>query len=533
MTGKSGGAGQVQVVAVDFALDSAVVAVQDRSGTSFPALPGSHILPGSKIPRVQSLVHFAGDGSVLVGEEVRARGLGGHPSTVQRMQHYIATQNPARFCTAEGRSAGYPEAGAVFLSALLEAACNGRNRPDSLVFVFPPGAGQPYLDWIRTIRPASSGLHPVRLIDAVTATVLGYGVRDTPGILYLLIDAGECSVTATAAMTGTHEDVSEGSLLRVLGTASDETGSARVDSWIVEDVVTRCRLRPGDPRVKQFREQLAREAARVRGELAAFSEVIFSVTDPASGFTVTSPFSGEDLGRVLLARDLYTTVERIAGRALAAAQGRGADLRDLSAVLLTGVCWALPGLVDAVRERFGADRVHADHPLDARVLGALAAVPSPLQDRIKNDYAVRYWDPASREHRYRFLVRAGARYPSAGQAGRFVISAAYDGQTHLGVPLFRFSRQGSDARPEIELVSDEAGGMRVSGPAPDAMAGEKSLWVNERAPTLLVASPPAVKGEPRFELTFTIDAARQLCLTARDLVTGELIRRDMPVYRLD
>jgi molecular chaperone DnaK len=522
-----------RVVAVDFALDSTVVAVQDESGTGFPALPGSRLVPGHKVPVVPSLVHFAGDGSVLVGEEVIARGLAGHPSTVQRVQHYIATQSPARFVAGEGTSAGYPEAGAAFLSVLLEAACGDRIRQADLVLVVPPGAGQPYLDWIRTIRLPFGSSRPACLADAVTATVLGYGRPDKSGLLYLIIDAGEGSITATAALTTDHDGVSGGRLLRVLGTAVDETGSARVDAWIVEDVLTRRRLRPGDPRVKQVQDQLAREAARVRGKLVAMPGVMFDVTDPVSGFAVAAPVSRADLGRVLGARGMYGAVKRVTGRALAAAQGRGADPRNLTAVLLTGVCWTLPGLVEAVQEQFGAGRVHADHTLDARVLGALAAVPSAPADRIRNDYAVRYWDAASREHRYRFLVRAGARYPSAGQAGRFVISAAYDGQTHLGIPLYRFGRQGSGPGPAIELVSDEAGGMRVAGPAPDAVTGEKPLWVNERTPTLLVASPPAVKGEPRFELVFTIDAGRQLCLTARDVLTGELVKRDMPVYRLE
>lgn len=522
-----------RVVAVDFALDSTAIAVQDESGTRFPPLPGSRLIPGHNVPVVPSLVHYAGDGSVLVGEEVIARGLDGHPSTVQRVQHYIALQSPARFPAGEGKSAGYPEAGAAFLSALLEPVLDDRSGKSDIVFVVPHGAGQPYLDWIRTIRPVHGNTSPARVIDAVTATVLGYGLPDKPGHLYLIIDAGEGQMTATVAMTGNHESFVNGRALRVLGTAAGESGSARVDVWMVEDVLARCRLRPDDPRVKQFQGRLVREAARVREALAALPEIFFSITDPDSGMTVAAPVSRADLERVLRTRGLHAAVERTAGRALAAAQGRGADLREVAGVLLTGGYWTLPGLVGAVQEQFGAGRVHADHPLEARALGALAAVPSVPVDRIRNDYAVRYWDASSREHRYRFLVRAGARYPSAGQAGRFVISAAYDGQTHLGIPLYRFGRDGREDCAGIELVSDEAGGMRVAGPAPDAVTGGKPIWVNERTLTLLVASPPAVKGEPRFELTFSIDAGRQLLLTARDVATGELVKRDTPVHRLE
>ena len=56
-----------------------------------------------------------------------------------------------------------------------------------------------------------------------------------------------------------------------------------------------------------------------------------------------------------------------------------------------------------------------------------------------------YWDSKSREHRFRFLVRSGALYPSAGQVARITISAAYDGQTRLGIPLFEINNFGGCA----------------------------------------------------------------------------------------
>jgi molecular chaperone DnaK len=153
-------------------------------------------------------------------------------------------------------------------------------------------------------------------------------------------------------------------------------------------------------------------------------------------------------------------------------------------------------------------------------------------DRIRNDYALQYWDPSAREHRYRFLVRSGTRYPSAGQVARITISAAYDGQTRLGIPLYKISTLPDARAPALELVSDPAGGIRLAGPAEDAGAGSRPVLVNGRTPTLLVADPPALKGEPRLELTFVLDAEKQLCVTARDLGTGTLVKKDAPVHRL-
>ena len=194
---------------------------------------------------------------------------------------------------------------------------------------------------------------------------------------------------------------------------------------------------------------------------------------------------------------------------------------------------ALQAVQEAVRSRFPGSVVYADHLLDAVACGAAGyAAPARAADRITRSYALRYWDPALQEHHYRFLVHSGTRYPSAGQVARIVISATYDGQTWLGIPLYEIGGDNGGAAPLLELVSDAGGGVRLAGPAQDAGTGGQVLHANERSPTLLVADPPARRGEPRFECTFTIDPERNLCLSARDLVTGKLIKLNAPVHRL-
>jgi hypothetical protein len=104
----------------------------------------------------------------------------------------------------------------------------------------------------------------------------------------------------------------------------------------------------------------------------------------------------------------------------------------------------------------------------------------------------------------------------------------------MGIPIYEISDGGGDANQcTIELISDSCGGMRLAGPAPDAETGRKPVWVNEHTPAVLVASPPAQKGEPRFELTFTIDHRRNLCVTARDIVTGALVKNGDPLLRMN
>jgi hypothetical protein len=74
--------------------------------------------------------------------------------------------------------------------------------------------------------------------------------------------------------------------------------------------------------------------------------------------------------------------------------------------------------------------------------------------------------------------------------------------------------------------------MKLAGPAPEPGGSREPVLVNGKDLTLLEAAPPAKKGEPRFECTFTLDANRNLCVTARDLMAGTIVKTNAPVYRL-
>jgi hypothetical protein len=320
---------------------------------------------------------------------------------------------------------------------------------------------------------------------------------------------------------------------RVIAAAEDGTGTAGIDAWIVQDVLARNHLAYADARVQRLYPQLLWEAEMVRQDLAVTGDAGFGVTGLITGTTFDGTFTGADVIRVLDAHGFFRILRQTVDRALVAARVRGYEEHQIDAVLLIGAGWTMPCLKERVQQWFGEHRVHADHPVDAVARGAAGYRPGAgAKDCILHDYAIRYWDAGAREHRYRFLVREGTRYPSAGQVGRFVISAAYDGQTHLGIPVYRIGPGPGTDNTGIELVSDRTGGMRMRVPSPDAVQEARPFWVNERAPLFLIASPPAQKGEPRFELTFTLDPNRQLCLTARDVVTGIVIKQHEPVYRL-
>jgi molecular chaperone DnaK (HSP70) len=280
-------------------------------------------------------------------------------------------------------------------------------------------------------------------------------------------------------------------------------------------------------------ETVLSKIGEVNARLAVADEAVVAIPESGSGTTRQLQVSREDIRRVITEHGFAITLDRLTGRAETAARSRGCGSEPPVAVLLVGRGCAVSAVQDCIRERFTGIPVLGDRPLDAIARGAALSVPAGNRpDRITNNYALRYWDAGAREHRYRFLVHSGARYPSAGQVARITISAAYDGQTRLGIPLYEVNSAPGSNAPALELVSDPAGGMRLAGPAEDTGEASRPVLVNGKDPTLLVADPPALKGEPRFELTFTLDRKKQLCVTARDLMTGALVKRDAPVHQL-
>ena len=84
----------------------------------------------------------------------------------------------------------------------------------------------------------------------------------------------------------------------------------------------------------------------------------------------------------------------------------------------------------------------------------------------------------------------------------------------------------------MELVFDPSGAARLVAVSPDERERRECLWVNEQAPTFLLAEPPGKQGEPRFEVLFNIDGNKRLLITARDLKTDRLSYREHAVVKL-
>ena len=524
---------------VDFGTGTLVIGIigQDGGGFRTLAFPGwSQEMPGTgaggQIHTVPVLIHYDQDGNWTIGDEVMRAGDSNHLRTARWIRKYLLEESPVRIPTGMDRRITFRDAATDFLATVLARATQECPGCSSVVFAIPPDVPEWYTGWLGDLAHAA-GISSWHTLTEPAAIIAGYGLATEAGQVYLIIRWDETDFSVSVVLSEEASDHGPAGGLRVIGTACDDTGHKAVDAWIVHDVLSRNHMNYMSAKAQRIYDGITGRIGELYGQLAAADEAMIGIEDPLSGTTVPVRVSRDDVDRILMEHGFPSVLDRTIGRAQVAASSRGCKEQQPVAVLMTGRGCVIPAVRDFIKKQFAGVPVLSDRPVDAVARGAALLLPPANQpDRIKNDYALRYWDPKSREHRYRFLVRSGARYPSAGQVARITISAAYDGQTRLGIPLYEISTSPDAHAPALELVSDTAGGIRLAGPPEDAGTESRPLFANERTPTLLAAEPPALKGEPRFELTFTLDREKQLRVTARDLVTGSLTKKDAPVHRL-
>jgi hypothetical protein len=188
----------------------------------------------------------------------------------------------------------------------------------------------------------------------------------------------------------------------------------------------------------------------------------------------------------------------------------------------------------SLRHRFG-DRVRFDRPLDAVALGAAAFIGGvDLLDHIQHDYALRYYNPEKGVHDFLTIVHSGTPYPSKAPVRQITMLASYDGQEYLGLDIYEVSSRAGTKQTghgaKFDLVFDPTGGAHFR--ERETSDASEHFWVNEKSPSLVRASPPAVRGEKRFPVSFTIDSNKRLCVSVRDLKTGARLLIEHPLIKL-
>jgi molecular chaperone DnaK (HSP70) len=528
---------------IDFGTSNTVLAVWDDArregvplhipdyGRHFQYRQGSQVT--EQISVIPSLIHYAADRRCWLGKQVLAHNLYDSERTFRWMKRYIARRSPVKI-RLDGRELSHAEAGRDFLSAILtSAAAEGNVREEEVAFTVPVEAFEHYENWLLEVAEAA-GMPRFRLIDEPSAAALGYGACIQPGDVYLIFDFGGGTLDISVVLIEEDGLQTTGRRCRVLGKAGADLGGATMDQWLFQEVLRLNGRSDSDEEVRPMSRALLVECERLKERLSFQEKAELSVTQPQTGTVLAASFTRSRFEEILDEHEAFAQMDHAIRRALNGARERGYAEEHVKAVLLVGGTSLVPSVQRTVQRIFGRERVLLNRPLDAVARGAAAFIAGvDFYDHIQHDYAIRFVDPRTGEYAYRPIVAQGTPYPTRAPLARLTVKASHDGQSQLGLAIFELGErhQRGGAEP-VELTFDPGGAARISYVSPDEEERRYYFWINERSPTFLRAEPPARQGEPRFEVEFGIDGNKRLLITARDLVSNQVVLRDYPAVKL-
>ena len=473
-----------------------------------------------------NLVHLTEEGKRIMGQEVVHEGLVESASTARHLRHFIVRNSPLQVRSGD-YAASFSQLGREYLLSLIQKAILAeKNEIDEVIFSIPAEAPASYLEWLDSIA-RETGIKNYSFSDEISAAASGYAVSTEKDLPVLLIAFGNETLEITIAnLTSPVPGTFSGS--NIIARTESDLGGQTIDRWIADAMLQRCFKWLQSSEKRDFYPRLLTACRKAKEELLVKESTELVVRRGVSA-AISLSLTRDDLNSILIAHNLSRTIKSTIERAEVLALSKGIAPDRYCAVLMTGEGSLIPSVFSAVTARFGQELVHCDHPRTATAQGAAQKRVEPAGClSLERDYALRYWDPETGDHEYRYIARRGTPCPSRGDVSRLLISAAYDGQTHLGIALYSFGTEQTLRRsPEIELVTDKTGRTRCVGlPKGERTARGDRDRVNETTPTILLAIPPARKGEARFELAFRIDPQGTLRLDARDLKTGKILLND-------
>lgn len=486
-----------KVIGIDLGTTNSCVAIYEGGVTQvIPNTEGSRTTP--------SMVAFTPDGQRLVGNIAKRQAVANPSSTVfatkrmigrkqkspevERMQltapYKIAPADNGDACVVvHGRKYSPQEIGAFILRQLRESAQEYLEQPVKDAVVTVPA----YFDDAQrqATRDAGrlAGLNVLRIINEPTAAALAYGINSNASGTIAVYDLGGGTFDISIL------EFSQG-VFQVKATHGDTfLGGEDVDARLMDYLIDGFRQETGldlhaDPVALQ---RLKDAAERAKIELSSVDETEISLP------FLTSDASGpRHLRRVLTREELEGLCQDLIEATIAhcedALQAAGVAKNQITDVLLVGGMTKMPAVQRQVAEFFGRVPNRSVNPDEAVAVGAAiqgAILAGDVGEVVLLDVVPLSLGIETQGGVFTRLIPRNATVPCS---------------------LTEVFTTSEDYQPLVNI---------------HVLQGERPLAADNTslARFELVGIPPALRGVPKIEVTFSIDANGILSVSARDLGT--------------